>query len=231
MAEEPAGSQVAAGTPVGNFAAKDLEHSWCLKLFAGVVKGFVRLMLLRWRAPIRTFGQERVPRRGGLLIFSNHLSNTDPVVVQIACPRLINFMARRQLFEMKGVSSVLKLWKAFPVTQSSADTAAIRTAIALAQRGHAVGVFPEGQLSPDGNLIELLPGAALLVRRARVPCICVGLKNTNRLMPHPDVTPRVANATLEARWGELKVFDERARADDVMDWVESELRRLTGQEL
>jgi len=178
---------------------------------------------------MRRRNANKVPMSGPLLVLSNHMSNTDPILVQYASPRLLHFMARRELFDWRFLGKFLKWWRAFPVTQSSADTEAIRRAIELINEGNAVCIFPEGQLSPDGILIELLPGAHLIVRRTECTCICVGLKGTNKLMPHPKLTPQFAKSWLTANWGEPRKFTRADSREDFMNWLESELRKLSDQ--
>lgn len=206
------------------------DHPLSLRIAYPLLKSFAWLFLLAFGAPMRRIGAKKVPHEGPLLILSNHISNSDPVLVQYATPRLIHFMTRRELFGWKVLGPFLKWWRAFPVTQSSADTQAIRNAIDLLRRGKAVGIFPEGQLSPTGKLIDILPGAHLIVRGQPLTCICVGIRGTDRLMPYPEVKPRWSGHAAVARWGEPRRFDPTVGREEFLTWVESELRRLTGQE-
>ncbi|QYK52213.1 MAG: 1-acyl-sn-glycerol-3-phosphate acyltransferase [Fimbriimonadaceae bacterium] len=205
------------------------RHSTTLRiLYPGLKAVFWGLFAL-FLAPMRKRNSKNVPKTGPLLILANHISNTDPILVQYSCPRMIHFMARRELFDWKVLGPFLKWWRAFPVTQSAADTQAIRRAIELLEEGNAVCIFPEGQLSPDGKLIELLPGAHLIIRRTGVHCICVGLQGTNKLMPHPKLTPQIAASWLTATWGKPKYFDKSTSREDFVKWIESELLTLSGQ--
>lgn len=186
-------------------------------------------LFLLFGSPMRRRRANLVPSDGPLLIFANHISNCDPVLLQWSCPRLVNFMARREIFSMGLLGKFVSWWRAFPVTQSSADKEAIRTALKLIGAGHAVVVFPEGQLSPTGELIELLPGASLLARKTGVRCICVGLTGTNVIVPYPETRPRWAGVPLVATWGEPRTFEPKADPETVMGWIREELLRLTGQ--
>ncbi|MBS1715609.1 MAG: 1-acyl-sn-glycerol-3-phosphate acyltransferase [Armatimonadetes bacterium] len=208
---------------------EDDRHSLGLRIAFPFLKIVAWSLFAFFAAPIRVKGAKNVPRTGPLLVFSNHVSNSDPVLVQYASPRLLHFMARRELFTMGLMGRFIRWFKAFPVTQSSADKGAIRRALDLVGSGHAVGVFPEGQLSPDGRLIELLPGAALLVRKTGAPCVCVGIRGVEKMMPYPTATPRWAFTTVTAHWGEPRSFGPDAKAEDILDWIGSELRRLSGQ--
>lgn len=190
-------------------------------------------LLLTVFGPCRIFQGKRLPREGGVLLLANHLSDLDPIVVQMASRRPVIFMAKSELFEMRGLGRVIRWFGAFPVKRGEPDREAIKRAVALLQAGHVVCVFPEGQLSESGELQELKPGVALIVRMAKTPVICLGLTRTNAVMPYGKVTPRFtwglfSGKWVEARWGEARSFEAHAGADEVMAWAESELKALTG---
>lgn len=176
---------------------------------------------------MKTIGRSHIPRTGGLLILSNHRSDCDPVAVQVACKRPIRFMAKSELFQMFFVKTVLRWLKCFPVKRGEPDKSAIKHAIETLKAGQCVGVFPEGQLTETGELQELKPGIALIVRMAGVPVICCGLRNTERMVPYGSYVPRPALKRVVARWGEARTFDRKAEPEEILGWVESELRRLT----
>ena len=46
---------------------------------------------------VRPSGLEDFPTRGGVLLIANHLSYVDVVVLQLACPRPIRFVAHHWL--------------------------------------------------------------------------------------------------------------------------------------
>ena len=176
--------------------------------------------------PYRISGSRRVPRKGGLIILCNHLADCDPIALQAACPRGIQYMSKSELWEMKVVGPILKWWGCFAVKRGEPDRGALRIAAELAKSGAAVGIFPEGQLSEDGKLQELKPGAALIIRMAGVPVICCGLRNTNRILPYGKMVPRPSFAWVTANWGEVREFGKDDSTDDIIAWAEAEFRRL-----
>ena len=205
-----------------------MRHGLGVRLAYPVLKFIVRIGIVLF-APLRVKGGHRVPRKGGLLILANHIADIDPPTVQLACRRRIHFMAKSELFEMKVVKHVIRWFRAFPVKRGEPDRAAIRYAIELVKAGEAVCIFPEGELSQSGKLQPLLPGAALIVRKAGVPVICCGLRNTNKVMPYGSVGPRPAFCSTRAHWGEVRTFDKSAKGEEIIGWAESQLRKLTGQ--
>lgn len=204
------------------------KHSLSLRLLYPLIWLVVRALLLVL-GPLRVRGRERVPRRGGLLILSNHRADIDPVVLQIASPRLVHFMAKHELFTIPVLGSLISWFRAFPVRRGAPDRAAIRHAIALIEAGEAVLVFPEGALTETGKLQPILPGAALIVRSARCPVVCVGLRRTERMMPYGAVVPRPAFRRVEVHWGQPRTFDPHASHEDILEWVRNELLRASGE--
>ena len=48
---------------------------------------------------LRVINQDQVPRRGGLVVVSNHFSTLDPPVMGVSIPREAHYMAKKELFE------------------------------------------------------------------------------------------------------------------------------------
>lgn len=209
---------------------EELEvHPGYVRRWLPALKALAHGLFLFFAAPVRTLGRRNVPRSGTVLVVSNHMSNCDPLVVQLACPRHIHFLARKEIFSMGLLGKFMAWFRAVPIRQNSADKGAIKSAVSLLRRGGAVGIFPEGQLSPDGELLPLFEGTALIVRMAECPVICVGLRKTNKFMPSPRVVPTWAFQRITARWGQPRAFSKADDPEQIMLWIESELRSLTGQ--
>lgn len=203
-----------------------MKHNLSVRVAYPLLKAFVWFLMLLL-GPLRVKGRRNVPQTGGLLILSNHLADIDPPIVQIACKRSIHFMAKSELFEMPVLKHLIRWFHAFPVKRGEPDRAAIKHAISLLHSGEAVCIFPEGELSEKGTLLPLLPGSALIVRKADVPVVCVGLRNTNRVMPYRSVVPRPGFCFTHAEWGEPRRFASDASTEEIIGWATTELLRLT----
>jgi 1-acyl-sn-glycerol-3-phosphate acyltransferase len=177
--------------------------------------------------PTRVFHRHRVPSQGGLVILANHRADVDPVLVQIACPRTVYFMAKSELFQMRILGRAIRCFRAFPVKRGEPDKTAIKRAVAYVKAGQAVCVFPEGELSETGEMLPLKPGVALIIRMAQAPVICVGLKGTAKMLPYGKLIPRPAFGWIEARWGEPRTFEHHESGEAILDWAQKELASLT----
>jgi 1-acyl-sn-glycerol-3-phosphate acyltransferase len=162
----------------------------CLAIFARVA---VHLYLPR----VSVTGVQGVPRRGGLIIVSNHLDYADPGVLLANIPRRAVFLAMRDLFDWPVVGLLPRLLGALPVDPLRTDIGSLRAARRALDQGLALVVFPEGERSKTGGLQRGFAGAALLAYHADVPIVPVAITGTERLswpwvLLRPFLGPRVA---------------------------------------
>ncbi|SDD47092.1 1-acyl-sn-glycerol-3-phosphate acyltransferase [Terribacillus halophilus] len=126
---------------------------------------------------IKVYGKEHVPKEGPVLVCSNHISNFDPPILGITCPRDIAFMGKSELFKFKPLGFLMKHLNVFPVKRGMQDRSAIRVGLDILAEGKTMGLFPEGTRSKDGKLGKPLPGIGFFAMRSEakvVPCAIIG---------------------------------------------------------
>ncbi|MCL6593245.1 MAG: 1-acyl-sn-glycerol-3-phosphate acyltransferase [Alicyclobacillus sp.] len=140
-----------------------------------VVKGFQ----LGFR--VRVVGEEHIPAHGPVVVASNHLHLLDPLLLGLAIPRFVHFMAKEELFRWRPFAALIRYLGAFPVRRGFQDKAAIRNALAVPAQGGCLLVFPEGHRSRDGKLQPGLTGVAFIARKANCPLVPVAIIGRYRL--------------------------------------------------
>lgn len=156
---------------------------------------------------LQVHGRRHVPRRGGVVFATNHVSFIDPVVIALACPRPVVFLAREALFHVPWLGLILRGMGAIPVDRRETETG-IRQAIRLLTRGRAVVIFPEGGRQVSGELGKAKPGVGFLAGCARVPIVPMLLSGTREAMP-PGAR-RLKRAKIEVAFGpEIRYPDSR----------------------
>jgi len=135
-------------------------------------------------------GENNIPKSGGVIIASNHISLWDPPVVGAGLHRPINFMAKEELFSNPIVKRTITTMKAFPVKRGAADRNAIRYAINLLKNGEILGLFPEGTRSKTGELGKPEPGIAMIALKAGVPIVPAAIIGTNKVGKDGCLLPR-----------------------------------------
>jgi 1-acyl-sn-glycerol-3-phosphate acyltransferase len=140
----------------------------------------LKLYRTRWQ------GVENVPRAGGAVLASNHLSNFDPwpLALGLFPHRSLRFMAKIELFR-PPLGWILPVLGAFPVDRTRSDRAALATAVDVCRAGYVLLMFPEGTRRAKGLRKRFAPqahtGAARIALRAAVPLIPAAVKGTDRL--------------------------------------------------
>ena len=145
-------------------------------------------------------GVEHIPKAGGVLLVSNHVSFLDPVIVGSAANREIHFMARSNAFDIPGLGKLISMYNAYPVNRGAPDLGALRKTISLLKAGNVVLMFPEGTRSVDGTLGKARDGACFIAHRAGVPTIPVYHSGAERVLPRN--SNRLRRAKLTVVFGE-----------------------------
>jgi 1-acyl-sn-glycerol-3-phosphate acyltransferase len=162
----------------------------------------------------RFCGKSNVPQEGPVLLVSNHQSNLDPVLVGIACPRQLKYLARVGLF-FWPFSLWIRSLGAVPIDREKGALAGIRTTLQLLKEGEAVLVFPEGSRTPDGKLHALLSGFCLLARRSKATIVPCGIEGAFDALPRGSAFPRLAPIRLE--------FEKPISPKEVAEMTDQEL--------
>ena len=135
------------------------------------------IALTRWRVE----GRENVPRKGPVIVVSNHMTYVDPPLLGASVPRRITFMAKEELFGLSPLGLVVRAYGAFPVSRSGVDRTALRRALEILKKGGVLGMFPEGKRSLSYKLQEAQPGTAFIAARSGAPIVPVGITGTEKV--------------------------------------------------
>ncbi|WP_058307566.1 lysophospholipid acyltransferase family protein [Gracilibacillus massiliensis] len=144
--------------------------------FYRFAKNVVKLVL-KPKYKVIAKGTENIPKEGPVIICSNHISNYDPPIVGITCPRDIHFLAKEELFKNKLFGYILHKVHAFPIKRGMKDRNALRKGLEVLKDGHVLGLFPEGTRSKNGELKRGLAGAGFFALRSKatvIPCAIIG---------------------------------------------------------
>jgi 1-acyl-sn-glycerol-3-phosphate acyltransferase len=131
----------------------------------------------------RSEGSQHMPRRGPVLLVANHESFLDPLAVGVAVRRRISYLARKTLFKNPLFGAYLKSVGCVPVDQEGVAKEGLKTSLERLANGDALLVFPEGERTLTGEMLPFKPGIYLLVKRANVPIVPVGVAGAYEAYP------------------------------------------------
>ncbi len=123
-------------------------------------------------------GKENIPKKGPLIVASNHASLLDPPLVGTASTRKVCFMAKEELF-VPVLGELYRSLGAFPVKRGASDRTAIKWALQLLKTDNVLGIFPEGTRSKTGKLGHAGSGTLGIAGKFRVPIIPTAIIGSN----------------------------------------------------
>ncbi|MGY2060078.1 lysophospholipid acyltransferase family protein [Nocardia gipuzkoensis] len=183
-----------------------------------IVKAGQRVLRLR----TRIVDESHLPRVGGAVVASNHVSYLDPFAVALSADkvgRMVRFLSTQEHFDHRVYGAAMRSMRHIAVG-SGGDGEAYRAATAALAAGELIGVFPEATIARSFTVQRLRTGAARLAAGSGVPLVPVAVWGTQRLWTthHRELDQR--GLPLTVILGE-PMFPA---ADDDPDYVTTQLR-------
>lgn len=175
--------------------------------------------LVRVGFRVRVSGAEHIPRTGGAVLASNHVSVLDPIVVALAAGRRgrsIHYLVVADVFDRPLIGPAMRALEQVPVRRGIGDRVALERLTALVRAGSLGGVSVEGTVGDGAALQPGQKGAARVALAAGCPLIPVGIWGTQERWPGPGFHwGRPLRPAVVAIVGEPigPVGDARSRAD------------------
>jgi len=186
------------------------------KFIAGVVSTILSVN----GAKAKVFGRENLPQEGGFVIACTHNGYIDILNLGLSMlPREIHFMAKKQLFEIKGLGWLIERLNAFPVDRDNPGPSVIKIPRQLIKEGKIVGIFPSGTRSAESS--DLKQGAVTIAQLSK-----------SVIVPAAYIGPKDVKGVLKRQKGYLiygKPFEVGAgkeARDEATQYLEMELNRL-----
>lgn len=172
---------------------------------------------------LHVYGQDRVPREGGIVVASNHFSWLDPVVLGAASPRILYYMAKIEAHRVPGFGAFIRSFGCFSVRRGESDRDAVRTMRRVVADGNALGLFVEGTRQRSGVPGTVQAGAAMVAIQENAPIVPVAIHGTQTWSPrHPSPVSIV--------WGEPLALERLPKGGrgykEASAQIEHEIRRL-----
>ncbi len=128
---------------------------------------------------LRLGGTAHIPARGAALVVCNHVSFMDALVIGGASRRPLRFLMDKPIYDSPWLNWLFRLVGAIPVESERHAPGNVRRALQEVSRalreGEVVMLFPEGRLTPDGEIHAFRRGLELILARDPVPVIPAGL--------------------------------------------------------
>ena len=172
---------------------------------------------------LRSYGTERIPPTGGLVIVINHFHWIDIPCIGWVCKRNIYFLAKVEAHGVPGLGRLIRGFGTLAVRRGESDRDAVRKMREVVRDGHVLGVFVEGTRQRSGVPGHVQPGAAMAAIQGEVPVICAAIHGSQEWRP-------INFAPVSLAWSEPMRFDGLPRGArgyrEASEQIEDELNRL-----
>ena len=161
-----------------------------------------------WR--IKTEGIENIPE-GGCILVANHTAFSDVLVLEAAQKRQIRFMAKKELFKIPLLSSLIRALGAYPVDRGGADIKSLKHTFKMIENGDVVGIFPQGTRCPnvDPRDTEVKGGIGMIAYHAKADILPVYIDNKGKTRSFSRNTVKIGKLIPYSELG----FEKAGRAE------------------
>jgi len=129
---------------------------------------------------VRKQGLENIPEEGPVVLVCNHVSFVDALVLAGTIRRPVRFVMYHKIFNIPLLSFVFRTAKAIPIAPAKEDPVMMERAFDRISEelraGEVVCIFPEGQITHDGEMAPFRTGIERIVARDPVPVVPIALQ-------------------------------------------------------
>ncbi len=156
-----------------------LVASYIYMLLPEFLMRFLAWIAITFVYRIQPAGIENIPDEGPAVVVCNHVSLMDPVILGGSVRRPLRFVMYYKIFDIPLLKHFFKNAKAIPIAGAREDEALMNEAFekvdAELAAGNIVCIFPEGGLTPDGEVQRFRPGIEKIIARRPVPVVPVAI--------------------------------------------------------
>ncbi len=146
------------------------RYPWYVRLFLWT--------LIHTLYRIKVLGRENVPKEGGALFVSNHMSFVDVLLLIASTDRPIRFLMFKAFYDLPWLKPFARMTGAIPISSELRPRdmiRSLRTASDALRNGEIVCIFAEGQITRTGQLLPFRRGMERIMKGVDAPVVPVGL--------------------------------------------------------
>jgi 1-acyl-sn-glycerol-3-phosphate acyltransferase len=156
---------------------------------------------------------------GGIILCANHRSYHDTLVMALACPRDLHFMAKAEIFKGKFFTGLFTRLGAIPVNRANPDMNTLKRAVKILKDGKALALFMQGGRRAEFDASEYKAGVALFAINGKALVVPVNIKSKFRLFSKVQINIGKP-ISFEEYWGKkLRTEELSVAAQKVMDEI------------
>ncbi|MCZ6872111.1 MAG: MFS transporter [bacterium] len=141
---------------------------------------FVAWILINTLYRIQKKELANIPHKGACVLVCNHVSFVDALIIMGYCHRPVRFVMDHRIYHTPIIHWFFRLSGVVPIASAREDEALMESAFDKIANylvhDEVVCIFPEGRLTPDGDIGDFRPGIERIVNTTPVPVIPMALQ-------------------------------------------------------
>jgi len=154
-----------------------------LYIFRQVPEFFMRFLiwlLIHTLYRVRKHGMQNIPDSGAVLVVANHVSFVDALILGGCIRRPVRFVMYYKIYQLPVMNFIFRTARAIPIAGRREDPAMYEAAFSRMHEalnaGDVLCIFPEGQITSDGEMNEFRPGILRVLEQSPVPVVPIALQ-------------------------------------------------------
>jgi len=161
---------------------------WGYKFLNLTLGTFIKLVFIK-----KVEHRERIPKKGRIIIASNHQSFFDFLCFSAIAGRPVHYLAAERFFKSPLWKAIMDMTGQIKVDRTKSDKGGIFSmAASVLEQDRAFGIFPEGTRSRTGKLQKTFTGVAKFAVWCRSQILPVGIINAFEVWPPNKKFPKFA---------------------------------------
>jgi len=161
----------------------------CTLIFTGLLGLVFKLFY-----DLRVEGKSNVPKKGPYMLYANHASFFDGPLVAVSLGTSLTldvfFVGFRVYFDAPIIHDLMKIGRIIPLDFSEQLSEALRSSYFVLNNNKNLCLFPEGQRSIDGELVQFKKGFGILAKESDAKLVPVAIKGAYEAWPRTSKFPR-----------------------------------------
>ena len=190
---------------------------------------YADVLILKVFFKVEAVNTHLIPKEGAVIVAVNHTSHMDSMTLTATFPKRITFMMLLRNYET-WAKWFFKTQHAIPIKEQGVNCNALKESLELLRNNGTLCIFPEGKITPDGNLQDGNPGTAFLAIKSKATIVPAYVDGAFEVLPVGRFFPRFRKVKItygEPIYYNDKYINEKKSREQFTNKIMGEIRKLS----
>jgi len=157
-----------------------LVAAYIFRLVPEFLMRFLIWMLMHTAYKVNNVGLDNIPEKGAAILASNHVSFVDALLIGGSCRRPVRFVMYYKIYQIPVMNFIFRTAGAIPIAGRRENEAMYHSAFEkmheVIRNEELLCIFPEGQITHDGQMNPFKPGIMQVLDKTPAPVVPIALQ-------------------------------------------------------